>query len=78
MHEEDEQGLLSPTNSPRLRQTTFGATLDFVEALCTASSGLTSFAHEDRQWALCRCVEWRNKGEAAVMRRYKGEVFGSC
>ncbi len=35
---------LSPPSSPRLRQTTFGATLDFIEALCDASSGLTSFA----------------------------------
>lgn len=34
----------SPPSSPRLRQTTFGATLDFIEALCDASSGLTSFA----------------------------------
>ena len=35
---------LSPPSSPRLRQTTFGATLDFIEALCDASAGLTSFA----------------------------------
>ena len=34
----------SPPSSPRLRQTTFGATLDFIEALCDASSGLTAFA----------------------------------
>ena len=33
----------SPPSSPRLRQTTFGATLDFIEALCDASSRLTSF-----------------------------------
>ncbi len=37
-------GDASPPSSPRLRQTTFGATLDFIEALCDASSGLTSFA----------------------------------
>jgi hypothetical protein len=36
-------GLLSPPNSPRRRQTTFGATLDFVETLCQASSSLTAF-----------------------------------
>ena len=36
-------GRESPPNSPRLRQTTFGATLDFIEALCDASSRLTSF-----------------------------------
>jgi hypothetical protein len=36
----------SPPNSPRRRQTTFGATLDFIEALCTASSGLTAFPRE--------------------------------
>ncbi|KAK2076370.1 hypothetical protein QBZ16_000895 [Prototheca wickerhamii] len=34
---------LSPPNSPHRRQTTFGATLDFIDALCTASSGLTAF-----------------------------------
>ena len=34
----------SQPSSPRLRQTTFGATLDFIEALCDASSGLTAFA----------------------------------
>lgn len=27
-------------SSPALRQTTFGATLDFVDALCNASAGL--------------------------------------
>lgn len=36
-------GRESPPSSPRLRQTTFGATLDFIEALCDASSRLTSF-----------------------------------
>lgn len=35
--------LFSPPNSPRRRQTTFGATLDFVETLCQASSSLTAF-----------------------------------
>ena len=39
-----ELEVMSPPSSPRLRQTTFGATLDFIEALCDASSGLTSFA----------------------------------
>jgi len=39
-----ESAELSPPSSPRLRQTTFGATLDFIEALCDASSGLTAFA----------------------------------
>ena len=38
--------LLSPPNSPRRRQTTFGATLDFVETLCQASSSLTAFQRE--------------------------------
>lgn len=36
--------LSDPPSSPRLRQSTFGATLDFIEALCDASSGLTAFA----------------------------------
>ncbi len=39
---------MSPPSSPRLRQTTFGATLDFIEALCDASANLTAFAPEDR------------------------------
>ena len=46
----------SPPNSPRRRETTFGATLDFVEALCTASSNLTVFQPEDRQWALHKAL----------------------
>ena len=33
-----------PPSSPKLRQSTFGATLDFIEALCDASAGLTAFA----------------------------------
>jgi hypothetical protein len=45
--------LFSPPNSPRRRQTTFGATLDFVETLCQASSSLTAF---QRARACCRCV----------------------
>ncbi len=49
--------LLSPPNSPRRRQTTFGATLDFVETLCQASSSLTAFQREwtavARDWACC-------------------------
>ena len=28
-----------------------------LQALCDASSGLTNFAHEDRQWALMRGLE---------------------
>ena len=43
---------ISPPSSPKRRETTFGATLDFVEALCSASSSLISFADQDRQWAL--------------------------
>lgn len=42
---------MSPPSSPRLRQTTFGATLDFIEALCDCSANLTAFAPEDRQVA---------------------------
>ncbi|GAB4820846.1 hypothetical protein N2152v2_007892 [Parachlorella kessleri] len=47
----------SPPNSPRRRQTTFGATLDFIDALCTASSGLTAFQPEDREWALRKVLQ---------------------
>jgi phosphatidylinositol 4-kinase B len=48
----------SPSNSPtKRRQTTFGATLDFVEALCTASSGLTAFRPEEREWALRKALQ---------------------
>ncbi|KDD71527.1 hypothetical protein H632_c4855p0, partial [Helicosporidium sp. ATCC 50920] len=36
---------------------TFGATLDFIDALCTASSGLTAFPPEDRDWALRRVLQ---------------------
>jgi len=39
----------SPPTSPRRRETTFGATLDLVEALCTASSNLTAFQREDHR-----------------------------
>ncbi|PRW56340.1 phophatdylinositol 4-kinase [Chlorella sorokiniana] len=52
--------LLSPPSSPRRRQTTFGATLDFVETLCQASSSLTAFQPEDRQWALRRALQQIN------------------
>lgn len=49
--------LLSPPSSPRRRQTTFGATLDFVETLCQASSSLTAFQRECRHLrACCGCV----------------------
>jgi hypothetical protein len=48
-------GLLSPPNSPRRRQTTFGATLDFVETLCQASSSLTAF---QRAPPRCSCCCW--------------------
>ncbi|GLC48923.1 hypothetical protein PLESTB_000163400 [Pleodorina starrii] len=36
----------------RLRFDTFGATLDFVDALCDASSSLTNYSQEERQRAL--------------------------
>ena len=39
-----ERAFSDPPSSPKLRQSTFGATLDFIEALCDASAGLTSFA----------------------------------
>lgn len=49
-----EPEVMSPPSSPRLRHSTFGATLDFIEALCDASSGLTAFAAV-RQRGLGRC-----------------------
>lgn len=52
----DKDEAQSPPNSPRRRETTFGATLDFVDALCTASSNLTVFQPEDRQWALHKAL----------------------
>ncbi|KAL4457452.1 hypothetical protein ABPG75_012317 [Micractinium tetrahymenae] len=52
--------LLSPPSSPRRRQTTFGATLDFVETLCQASSSLTAFQPDDRQWALRKALQQIN------------------
>ena len=47
----------SPPSSPKRRETTFGATLDFVEALCCASSFLTSFSEGERQWALHKSLK---------------------
>jgi len=52
----DQDEAQSPPNSPRRRETTFGATLDFVDALCTASSNLTVFQAEDRHWALHKAL----------------------
>ncbi|KAL4540940.1 hypothetical protein Ndes2526B_g05495 [Nannochloris sp. 'desiccata'] len=52
----DGEEAQSPPNSPRRRETTFGATLDFVDALCTASSNLTVFQPEDRHWALHKAL----------------------
>ncbi|KAL3135684.1 hypothetical protein ABBQ38_006156 [Trebouxia sp. C0009 RCD-2024] len=63
-----EPEVMSPPSSPRLRHSTFGATLDFIEALCDASSGLTAFAAEDRQWALRRGLEEINKEIEAASR----------
>ena len=49
-----EPEVMSPPSSPRLRHSTFGATLDFIEALCDASSGLTAFATVSFMLCLCR------------------------
>lgn len=55
-----EPEVMSPPSSPRLRHSTFGATLDFIEALCDASSGLTAFATVSlpahKRWLLCQAV----------------------
>eukprot|EP00210_Caulerpa_lentillifera_P002705 g2585.t1 len=50
--ENEELGLLSPG----LRQTTVGATLDFVDALCDASSHLVQLPQESRLKALKRAL----------------------
>lgn len=44
------------TSAPGLRQTTFGATLDFVDALCDASSHLVQLPQESRLKALKRAL----------------------
>jgi hypothetical protein len=49
----------SPT--ARIRQDTFGATLDFIEALCDASSVLTNFSQDERQKALRNGLEGINR-----------------
>jgi len=43
-------------SSPGLRQTTFGATLDFVDALCDASSHLVQLPQDTRLKALKRAL----------------------
>lgn len=58
--------LLSPPNSPRRRQTTFGATLDFVETLCQASSSLTAFQRECAAAGCGRALAAPRAGEQAV------------
>lgn len=47
----------SPVPMSKRRETTFGATLDFVEALCMASNNLTAFAPEEREWALHKALK---------------------
>jgi len=47
-------GAHSPPASPRLREATYGATLDLVEALTDAASALAGFSPDDRLWALRR------------------------
>jgi hypothetical protein len=41
----------------RHRHDTFGATLDFIEALCTASCSLAAFPQEQRRRTLCMALE---------------------
>lgn len=53
---EDSSVLTEAPSSPKRRETTFGATLDFVEALCSASSVLTSVSESERQWALHKAL----------------------
>lgn len=53
---ENDSKLVEAPSSPKRRETTFGATLDFVEALCSASSVLTSVSESERQWALHKAL----------------------
>ncbi len=53
---DDSSALIEAPSSPKRRETTFGATLDFVEALCSASSVLTSVSESERQWALHKAL----------------------
>ncbi|GAX76345.1 hypothetical protein CEUSTIGMA_g3791.t1 [Chlamydomonas eustigma] len=57
--DDEGAGPMSPT--ARLRRDTFGATLDFIEALCEASSSLTSFTQEERQRALRSALDSINR-----------------
>lgn len=45
-----------PLSSPRLRQTTFTATLNFVDALCDASSSLVHIPQVGAQVMQCCCM----------------------
>ena len=55
-NKDDSSSLIEAPSSPKRRETTFGATLDFVEALCSASSVLTSVSESERQWALHKAL----------------------
>jgi len=56
VHTDGNMNSVFVPSSPKRRETTFGATLDFVEALCSASSALTSVVEEERQWALQKAL----------------------
>jgi len=56
MHADIYMNSVPMPSSPKRRETTFGATLDFVEALCSASSALASVVEEERQWALQKAL----------------------
>lgn len=74
----DSDGLFSPPSSPRRRETTFGATLDFVEALCAASSGLNAIQGEDRRAVLHKALQRINAEIDRAARRGISIWFPSC
>eukprot|EP00198_Chlamydomonas_reinhardtii_P002058 XP_001691394.1 smilar to phosphatidylinositol 3- or 4-kinase [Chlamydomonas reinhardtii] len=66
---DDEFGGRPMSPLTRLRYDTFGATLDFVDALCDASSALTNYSQDERHRALRVGLEHINREIEAANRR---------
>eukprot|EP00887_Chlorella_sp_A99_P002805 scaffold6.g2805.t1 len=73
-----DDGLFSPPSSPRRRETTFGATLDFLEALCAASNGLNAIVGEDRQAVLHKALHRINAEIDKASRKGVAIWFPAC
>ncbi|CAG9460413.1 unnamed protein product [Pedinophyceae sp. YPF-701] len=65
----------SPPTSPRLRETTFGSTLDLVEALSEASAGLCDVPQAQRPEALRMALSAIDSEVQAASRRSVAIVF---